>query len=226
MRKENIYIAGKTSTGKTQLALNLALSFLEEGATVGYISMEFSKDQLLEKLLRLEFGNKEIRLADIDIKEKKWQETGMSLMKQGKFKRFFFTEELTTLQDIVSWIEMHRFDIVFIDYIQLVKTGTGENRVEELGEIAREFRHLSKKRCMVILSQSNLQEDEDEEDINIEKVGDSEDIEQTATGVIFIRRDRQNMERFYYAIAKNQTYGTLLGWKELKLAPNGMFKEV
>ena len=39
MRGENIYIAGKTSTGKTQLAINLALSFLDRGASVGYLSL-------------------------------------------------------------------------------------------------------------------------------------------------------------------------------------------
>jgi replicative DNA helicase len=226
MRKENIYIAGKTSTGKTQLALNLALSFLEEGATVGYISMELGKEQLLIRLLNWEFGNDQLRLSDIDIRKKEWWDAGMALIKQEKFKRFFFTEELTTLQDIVSWIESHRFDIVFIDYIQLIKAGTGKNRVEELGDIAKEFRRLSKKRCMVILSQFNRQRDEDEEEIDVSRIRDSGEIEQTATGIILIRRDRQNIERFYYAIAKNQTYGTLSTWKELELAPNGMFKEV
>jgi replicative DNA helicase len=226
MRGENIYIAGKTSTGKTQLALNLALSFLEEGAMVGYISMEVGREQLLIRLLNWEFGKEGIRLSDIDIRKKEWWETGMALINQEKFKRFYFTEEFNKLQDIISWIESHQFDVVFIDYIQLIKAGTGKNRVEELGDIAKEFRRLSKKRCMVILSQFNRQRDEDEEDIDISRIRDSGEIEQTATGIILIRRDRQETDQFYYAIAKNQTYGTLSRWKKIELKPNGEFVEV
>jgi replicative DNA helicase len=226
MRGENIYIAGKTSTGKTQLALNLALSFLEQGATIGYISMEVGREQLLIRLLNWEFGKEGIRLSDIDIRKKEWWGTGMALIKQEKFKRFYFTEDFNKLQDIISWIEAHHFDVVFIDYIQLIKANTGKNRVEELGDIAKEFRRLSKKRCMVILSQFNRQRDEDEEDIDISRIRDSGEIEQTATGIILVRRDRQETDQFYYAIAKNQTYGTLSYWKKIELKPNGEFMEV
>jgi replicative DNA helicase len=226
MRGENIYIAGKTSTGKTQLALNLALSFLDRGASVGYVSMELGREQLLIRLLNWEMGNEQVRLSDIDIRQKEWWDLGMALIKQDKFKNFYFTEEFNRLDDIISWIEIHKFDVVFIDYIQLMKSGTGRNRVEELGDIAKEFRRLSKKRCMVILSQFNRQKDEDEDEIDLSRIRDSGEIEQTATGVILIRRDKKEASQFYYAIAKNQTYGSLSLWKRIDLNFNGAFKEV
>jgi len=226
MRGENIYIAGKTSTGKTQLALNLALSFLDRGASVGYISMELGREQLLIRLLNWEMGNEQIRLSDIDIRKKEWWDLGMNLVKQDKFKNFYFTEDFNRLDDIVAWIEIHKFDVVFVDYIQLMKSGTGRNRVEELGDIAKEFRRLSKKRCMIILSQFNRQKDEDEETIDLSRIRDSGEIEQTATGVILIRRDKKEASQFYYAIAKNQTYGSLSFWKRIDLNFNGAFKEV
>jgi len=223
VRGENIYIAGKTSTGKTQLALNLAISFLKQGASVGYVSMEIGREQLLIRLLNWEVGG-QVKLSDIDIRDRQWWDAGMALIKEGRFKQFYFTEEYNKLEDIVSWIEAHNFDIVFIDYIQLIRY-EGRNRVEELGEIAKEFRRLSKKRCMVILSQFNRQRDEDEEEIDLSRIRDSGEIEQTATGVILIRRDKKDMNQFYYAIAKNQTVGTLTLWKSMTLQPNGEFKE-
>jgi replicative DNA helicase len=242
MRGENIYIAGKPSRGKTQLALNLALSFLDRGASVGYISMELGREQLLIRLLNWKLEEKdfkqfvlmslgwetdrEIRLSDINIREKVWWDLGMALIKEDRFKNFYFTENFNRLDDIVAWIEIHKFDVVFVDYIQLMKSGTGRTRVEELGDIAKEFRRLSKKRCMVILSQFNRQKDEDEEEIDMSRIRDSGELEQVATGVIIIRRDKKDVNQFYYAIAKNQTYGSLSLWKRIDLSFNGRFIEV
>jgi len=226
MRGENIYIAGKTSTGKTQLALNLVLSFLDKGASVGYISMELGREQLLIRLLNWEFGNEQIRLSDIDIRQKAWWDMGLTLIKQDRFKKFFFIEQYNKLSDIVAWIESHQFDVVFIDYAQLIRSGTGRNRVEEMGESARELRQLSKKRCVVVLSQFNRFRDENEEDIDLSRIRDSGEIEQVSTGIVLIRRDKKDMNQFYYCVAKNQTYGTLSFWKRIDLSSNGRFKEV
>ena len=153
MKGEVIYIAGQTSTGKTQLALNLAMSFLKDGAKVGYVSMELSKEQLLIRLLNWEFGNEQVRLSSIDIRNSEWFRMGQQLVKQDKFKNFYFRQDLSELWEISGWIETHNFDVVFIDYIQMIYLGQRvENRNYELGKVAREFRRLSRGRCMVIMS--------------------------------------------------------------------------
>lgn len=224
MRGENIYIAGRTSTGKTQLALNLALDFLEQGAKVGYISMELGREQLLIRLINWEQASPDMRLADIDIRKKEVWEVGMNIISQPKYRNFYFVEEYNRLGDIVSWIESHTFDVVFVDYIQLVYS-YGKDRVRELGEIAKEFRRLSKQRCMVILSQFNRRENDDETEIDLSRIRDSGEIEQTATTIIIVRRSKENLSQFHYAIAKNQTYGALSKWIPMRLRPNGEFVE-
>ena len=225
MKGEVIYIAGQTSTGKTQVALNLAMSFLKDGAKVGYVSMELSKEQLLVRLLNWEFGNEQVRLSSIDIRNSEWFRMGQQLVKQDKFKNFYFRQDLSELGEISGWIETHNFDVVFIDYIQMIYLGQRvENRNYELGKVAREFRRLSRGRCMVIMSQFNRKRfGDDEEDLS--RIRDSGEIEQTSTGIIFIQRKKDTDGVFQYSVRKNQTYGILSGWLDIKLMPNGELKE-
>jgi len=225
MKGEVIYIAGQTSTGKTQVALNLAMSFLKDGAKVGYVSMELSKEQLLIRLLNWEFGNEQVRLSSIDIRNSEWFRMGQQLVKQDKFKNFYFRQDLSELWEISGWIETHNFDVVFIDYIQMIYLGQRvENRNYELGKVAREFRRLSRGRCMVIMSQFNRKRfGDDEEDLS--RIRDSGEIEQTSTGIIFIQRKKDTDGVFQYSVRKNQTYGILSGWLDIKLMPNGELKE-
>ena len=225
MKGEVIYIAGQTSTGKTQVALNLAMSFLKDGAKVGYVSMELSKEQLLIRLLNWEFGNEQVRLSSIDIRNSEWFRMGQQLVKQDKFKNFYFRQDLSELWEISGWIETHNFDVVFIDYIQMIYLGQRvENRNYELGKVAREFRRLSRGRCMVIMSQFNRKRfGDDEEDLS--RIRDSGEIEQTSTGIIFIQRKKDTDGVFQYSVRKNQTYGILSGWQDIKLMPNGELKE-
>jgi len=225
MKGDVIYIAGQTSTGKTQVALNLAMSFLKDGAKVGYVSMELSKEQLLIRLLNWEFGNEQVRLSSIDIRNSEWFRMGQQLVKQDKFKNFYFRQDLSELGEISGWIETHNFDVVFIDYIQMIYLGQRvENRNYELGKVAREFRRLSRGRCMVIMSQFNRKRfGDDEEDLS--RIRDSGEIEQTSTGIIFIQRKKDTDGVFQYSVRKNQTYGILSGWLDIKLMPNGELKE-
>ncbi|MGC8722143.1 MAG: replicative DNA helicase [Caldisericaceae bacterium] len=225
MNGEVIYIAGRTSAGKTQMALNLAMSFLDEGASVGYVSMEVSKEQLLVRLLNWEFGGEHVRLSDIDIRNPETFRLGQKLVAQDKFNNFYFRQDMNELGEISAWIETHNFDVVFIDYIQMIYFGKKvENRNYELGKVAREFRRLSRGRCMVVMSQFNRSKSGDDEE-DLSRIRDSGEIEQTSTGIVFVQSKKDADGVFQYSIRKNQTYGVLSGWIDLKLLPNGELKE-
>jgi len=187
IRGECIYIAGRTSTGKTQMAINLAQDFLTQGAKVGYISCEMGKEQMMVRLLNWEFGET-VPMYEIDIRRSDWWEAGEHLLKQDKFKSFHFYQESSDFNDIINWINAHDFDVVFIDYIQLLRdreySRLGRNA--EVGAIARRIRQeISKKRCVVIMSQMNRTKPDD---ADLSQIRDSGEIEQTSTSVVFIDR--------------------------------------
>ena len=227
MRGENIVVAGRTSTGKTQLALNLAMDFIEQGAKVGYVSMEMGKIQLLTRLMNWEYGSeKQTLLSEIDVRKPEWQELAKGMFTQKKYKRFFFYEKSNEVDDIVSWIEKIRPDIVFIDYIQMIRCAAEKTfgRNYEIGVVARKIRQeISKERCVVVMSQMNrLKTDRPD----LSQIRDSGEIEQTATSVLFIDRpDIQQMWDFKIRVMKNQTLGAISDWLDLFLKPNGEFSE-
>jgi replicative DNA helicase len=228
MRGEDIIIAGKTSTGKTQLALNFAMDFVEQGAKVAYVSMEMGKIQMLIRLLNWEYGSeKRSLLTDIDLKQKEWQEMAKAMFSQKKYKNFFFYERSNDIAEIVSWIRNVRPDIVFLDYIQMIRSSDGKNfgRNYEIGVVARMIRQeISKERCVVVMSQMNrLKVDQPD----LSQIRDSGEIEQTATSVLFI--DRPDIDTDYWKfrvrVMKNQTFGAVSGWIDLFLKPDGEFVE-
>jgi replicative DNA helicase len=233
-RGENIYIAGRTSIGKTQFALDLAWQFAEQGAKVGYVSLEIAEEAILPRMIIYEVGDEKIdlKLRDIDIRQPEWQQIGKAILRNSNvYKNFHFTRERHFLNDIVEWIENRPFDVVFVDYIQSLDVRGKSTRYEEMNIAAREFRRLSKDRCMVILSQFNrdkgYKNDDDEEEITISRLRDSGVLEETATSIILLRGKGEQSNTFYYTVAKNQTFGTTTaGWIELKRTNSGKFYEV
>lgn len=225
MKKEVIYIAGQTSTGKSQLAINLAMDFLEQGARVGYLSFELGKEQLLKRLIS---WDTEMGLSEIDIRQKEWFDFGKQLLTQNFFKNFYFRDDIFDIEAVMAWIESHDLEVVFLDYIQMMhEKGFRGSRNEEIGNIAREFRRMSNKRCMVVLSQFNRRDSEDENEIDLSRIRDSGEIEQTSTSIILIRRDKAMANDFYYCVAKNQSNGRLTyGWVPIEFKKGGKFKEV
>jgi replicative DNA helicase len=233
---ENIYIAGRTGQGKTQMAITLGLAFAQQGAKVSYISLEIGIWQLIRRIMNYELGDGLDKtgqsLAKIDFQDRQWWNIGEQIAHNEKsLNNFYYTEEYFDLQKIIDYIESNTFDVVFVDYIQNIQMNGKGTRNDELEYIAREFRRLSKKRCMVVLSQFNREskdEGSEDKDMEVSRLRGSGGLEQSATSIILVRREKDDWQQFYYSIVKNQTYGlgTLTRtWKPVILQPNGILKE-
>jgi replicative DNA helicase len=224
-RGEDIVIAGDTSHGKTQLALNLAFTFLEEGADVGYISLEMGKIQLAKRMVNWEYAGSETLLPVLDFAKPDIQGMLKALTDLEPYKsHFHFYERSRQYNDILRWIDAHHFDIVFIDYIQNISLDRPMREYEKISLIAKMIRtDVSKKRCTVVMSQLHRREDEEP---TLNSLRGSGAIEESASSVILLWKDSENAVVTKYKIAKNQTTGVVSGWRRLKLQPNGAFVEL
>lgn len=131
-------IESEPSLGKTGLALSLMLSAAENGLTPLYISLEYSTDRLMEKLLAIFSG---ISLRKIAAgKEAKTLDESKSALSSLRISIKSMIRPL--LPDVTSIIEKHckenQADIVFIDYLGLIRSG-GENAVSVLKKLAESF---------------------------------------------------------------------------------------
>lgn len=107
-------LSAYSNTGKSALSYHIANSVLRQGAKVLYFSLEIPKEDLRNRLLSnyheipmWQFENKS-NLKDIDLTE--YSE-----------KKLFVACETFNMNEVESLTKSLKPDVVFIDYVQLLK---------------------------------------------------------------------------------------------------------
>ena len=195
---ELVIIAARPSMGKTALALNIAQhAATRTGTSVAFFSMEMAKEQLVIRLLCAE--------AELDIKRVR---TGF--ISDREFEKLKLAAETLSRANIsidetpgVTIMEMkakarrlkleQRIDIVFLDYIQLMRTGGRfENRNQEMSFISRSLKELAKELRIPVVGISQLsrapEKGRREPKPQLSDLRESGAIEQDADVVVFIFR--------------------------------------
>ncbi len=195
---ELVILAARPSMGKTALALNISQHVgLKTDKSVGFFSMEMAQEQIVVRLLCSE--------AQLDIKRTR---TGFINDREfGKLKlageslsraRIYIDESpaLTVMEMKAKCrrLKMERgLDIVFVDYIQLMRTGGRfENRNQEMSFITRSLKELAKELRIPVVGISQLsrapEKGRREPKPQLSDLRESGAIEQDADVVIFIYR--------------------------------------
>lgn len=195
---ELIIVAARPSMGKTALALNIAQHVgLKTDYSVGFFSMEMAKEQLAIRLLCAEakLDIKKVRTGYISDRDFERLKLAGEAFSQARI----FIDESAAL----SMMEMkaksrrlkleHNLDIVFIDYIQLMRTGGRfENRNQEMSFISRSLKELAKELQIPVVGISQLsrapEKGRREPKPQLSDLRESGAIEQDADLVIFIYR--------------------------------------
>ena len=155
-RGDYCVIGGYSSAGKTCLALCMAMKMAQQ-YRVGFFSYETDKEKLTDRIMS---AKAMVGLSDIKqnkLGEKEWEElayaasslsrTGLQIMQCNGF----------TVADIQSVALSRHYDVVFVDYLQLVEADgrKGWGRPEEVGSISRGLQRMSHEHGItaVVLSQ-------------------------------------------------------------------------
>jgi replicative DNA helicase len=195
---ELIILAARPSMGKTAMGLNISHHVgLKTEKAVGFFSMEMSESQLVIRLLCAE--------SQIDIKKVR---TGY--LSERDFEKLKLAGEAFSGARIyidespaLTIMEMkaksrrlkmeQRLDIVFVDYIQLMRSGGRfENRNQEMSFISRSLKELAKELRIPVVGISQLsrapEKGRREPKPLLSDLRESGALEQDADVVIFIYR--------------------------------------
>ncbi len=195
---ELVILAARPSMGKTAMALNISHHVgLKTNYAVGFFSMEMAKEQIVVRLLCAEaqLDIKRVRTGFISDREfEKLKLAGEALSRA----RIFIDESpaLTVMEMKAKCRRLRmeqRLDIVFIDYIQLMRTGGRfENRNQEMSFITRSLKELAKEIQIPVVGISQLsrapEKGRREPKPQLSDLRESGAIEQDADVVIFIYR--------------------------------------
>ena len=195
---EFIVLAARPSMGKTALALNIAQHVgLHTDYYAGFFSIEMSKEQVALRLLCSE--------AQVDIKkarsgfisEREFEKLQMAAETLSQARIYIDESPALTVMEMKAKcrrlkLEGH-LDIVFVDYIQLMRTGGRfENRNQEMSFISRSLKELAKELKIPVVGISQLSRAPEkmrkEPRPMLSDLRESGAIEQDADVVIFIYR--------------------------------------
>ena len=209
-----IIVAARPSMGKTSLVLNIAQHVgTKTDMTVGFFSLEMSKEQLFLRMLTSEAGIDAHRLRTGFLGERDFPKLTTALETLGRSNIFIDdTASIGVLEMRAKARRLkaeHRLDLIIIDYIQLMQgRGRFENRVTELASISRGLKGLAKELGVpvVVLSQlSRAPEQRPNKRPQLSDLRESGALEQDADVVIMIYR-----EDMYEATEENQGVAELI----------------
>jgi replicative DNA helicase len=184
-----VVIAGRPGSGKTAIALSLAIDSCRL-AKVLFISLEMSKEELAKRYLSFianveNYKIRSARLTESDLKQITEQLYGMNM-------DFFLDDGSNSdINDIVAKIKLHKakhgLDIVFIDYMQLIKSHQ-KIREQEIAHISRTLKLLAKELGITVIALAQLSRETEkraEKKPMLSDLRESGQIEQDADIVLF-----------------------------------------
>ncbi len=232
-RPHQYLIAGRTSMGKSSLALGIALhAAMRQGKRVLLFSLEMSQEQITNRLISLMTRIPVERLKPARRRELSTQDQALVMKAGGKLADSSIYIDATAgirPSDVraraARIYAAHGLDMVIVDHMHIVQANqpTG-NEVQDLGAISIDLANIYKSLNVVGLTLAQLNRGVDARAIKRPMLSDlrqSGQIEENAYAVLFIHRDS------YYddtapvtdaevIIAKNRdgaTGSVTIGWK-------------
>ena len=152
-------IGARPSVGKSALALQMCKNLALSGYKVGLYNLEMKNQQLYERLIAAESGIElqRIRMATATLNDEaeKFEDGNKSL---SRFRNLYVTSGSKSVGDIRREIRHMDYDVVFIDYLQLLRAADRYkgNREAEVSQVSRELKALAMELNIHIIALSQL----------------------------------------------------------------------
>ena len=222
-----IIIASRPSMGKTSLVLNVAQHVgVKMDRTVGFFSLEMSKEQLLIRMLTAEAEIDAQRFRGGSLSERDYSQLSKALDRLGEARVFIDdTAALGVLEMRAKARRLkaeHGLDLLVIDYLQLMQgRGRFENRTLELASISRALKGLAKELNVPVLALSQLSRAPEARTNRRPQLADLREsgaLEQDADVVMFVFREEQ-----YSPTPENENLAEIIIGKQ-RNGPTGTVK--
>lgn len=193
LQKSELYIiAARAGAGKTAFAIDI-LNHTAKHKKVLFFSQEMSEREILHRLYAYET---QIPLSAIRKAKGLSEKDLISLdqaLKEFQKGKFFIDDSSSTVPEMTLKAKRLQrkqgLDLVVIDYLQFVKpTNKTGNRTQEVGDIARELKRMSRTLDVpvIALCQLNRQLDNEDREPTLADLRESGEIENNADVVMFL----------------------------------------
>lgn len=196
-RSDLLVVAARPGMGKTSFALNVALNVAKCNKKVAIFSLEMSKEQLVERLLSSEAFIPSDRMRRGNLTPEDWVKLAVKSQEMAQLPVYLDDTAGIHIGEMKGRLRRLRdVSLVVIDYLQLMtNAGAGrrsENRVQEVSEMTRALKVMSKEfnvPVMVLSQLSRGPESRADRRPMLSDLRESGSIEQDADLVLFLYRD-------------------------------------
>lgn len=155
-----VIIAGETSQGKSTLATTISYNMAVAGIPNVWYSMEMSAKQLTARMIarQTEVGSSTTLYGKLsDAEYNRLYDNSLGLK---ELPIYFDEDNKTSFSKICSsirrMVKAYGIKVAFIDYLQILANGKGDNREQLIGDMARDLKRLAVELDIVIVALSQL----------------------------------------------------------------------
>ena len=196
-RGDLLILAARPSMGKTTLAMNIAINAAKAGHAVGVFSLEMSAEQLVLRMLSSESKIPHQKIRNASISSDEWIELTSTAGQLSETKIFLDDSPALNIMELRAKARKLKaksnIELLVIDYLQLIRGGMRyENRTQEISEISRSLKALSKELDIPVLALSQLSrqlESRMDKRPQLSDLRESGAIEQDGDVIFFVYRD-------------------------------------
>ena len=202
-------VGGRPATGKTTFLLNLARRLMQNGASIGFVSLGQNLERLARGMLQLYSGGPAHRSKIIKSTANKLEalENSWSLLKAQPFYPFYLDDIYTDIGKVLevcrSAVTDRGAQVIMIDYLQLIGTSNDPTLRRDVQSrvVIKELKRFARQYEVAVVVTSSLSREADlragaKEPLMSDLVG-SDMIEELADDVLLIYRP------YYYGIIED-----------------------
>lgn len=236
IQKKQVWIVGGyTGSGKTYLALNLALKAIDQLGVVMIVSLEMPSSEVISRMIGIAsgLGSHPMNLTsqELDI----WNEVKAGILLAIQDGRLIIIDKLSDIHDVTKAIDKanrkKKVDLVIVDYIQQF---TGEKSIyESMSKASNELQKLTLRLnvAMIIVSQvsNEGQKDADFMTMSYKGAGEIASIADVGIRVARVKDDKGDKVKLtddYLIMLQKVRYGSPVTINCKINFPSGRIKEI
>lgn len=203
-RGDFILVGGYPSAGKSAWSLQCAWHWAQKHK-VGFFSLETSPDKLFDRLSSHMMGLSMDDIKRNNISQQQWDGICQDVARVTAGKLEIIPAAGMSPADIRSVIMMRRYEIVIVDYVQLI-AAAGGNRTEQVTNISLALHRMAQDMGVTIVALSQLKRKGDDSTPESSDLRESGQLEQDADVIMMLKlkdKDQPGGPRGLY-ITKNK----------------------
>lgn len=147
-RGDLIILGARPSMGKTALMVNLALNAAARDFVVGLISGEQSALQIGQRAMAVESQVPAERMRSGDFEDEHWPRMSDAIRVLKSRRAQIYDRSAPTLEEVCRiarrWVQEHGCQVLYVDYLQRIRSPKAQNRIDEVSDIARGLKTLAR----------------------------------------------------------------------------------